>query len=192
MPDFRYFLYSEEVDKEDIFREMSDWYYVNTGMGKILKDIHWFNSICSSDISALEFLDLHDKDVYDCLAVRCKFCDEKSATRKLLSLYVEANKINSDYNKLRNQLFCKDFKVKTIRCKHCGAKFETKSIKSNYCPICRVDMRSETLKNQIESLRLSLEKTYSEIHEEVGRIADKKGKSEDVEILWLIKMKYNR
>lgn len=105
-----------------------------------MNPIRWFDVVLPDYPSALEYIEKHDQNRYDCIAVKYKQATNPS--KKTLELQEKEVACHREHRNADLLVPAMGFKSDYFGCKKCGSKINRKYIRTNGCPVCGEDMRS--------------------------------------------------
>ena len=159
------------------------------GGGGLSSAIRWYNDVCEDQESAREFIEEHDRNWYDQLAVKYRRFDKPLNSKKLDELKAQLSETRQKLQELDSKVAFKEFKAQYISCKNCGSKLNKDYIKRNTCVMCGHDMRSDTTKSTIARLAEKAKTLESAIRAEEKKLAEKRVK--EAKEYWLVKIEYH-
>ena len=159
------------------------------GGGGLPSSIRWYDEVCEDRESARDFLEAHDRNWYDQLAVKYRHFDKPLSSKKLDELKAQLRETSQKLRELESKVAFKEFKAQYISCKNCGSKLNKDYIKRNHCVVCGYDMRSDTTKSTIARLAEKTKTLEKAIRAEEKKLAEKKVK--EAKEYWLVKIEYH-
>lgn len=178
-----YFTFKEGTDKNKIYEACSE---VANRNGEGISSIRYIEQTCENEDKAREYIEAHDQNWYDCLAVKFKRMKKGASSKTLEALNAKYIEINKKYNELGSAPHFKDVKSEFIGCKCCGSRIAHKYLRGNYCPVCQTDMRPQTTLDKLKSMCDKREEINKKINEEKQKIM-KAGH----DTYWLVKIEYH-
>ena len=182
--------YGLNCDKRKVEEELNnyvrhaDW---EEGCSGLYNGIRWIDHVCASYDDAMDYIEAHDRNNYDNLAVKYKVADNSVRnTAKYKELSERYERLCKEHNELDGVCYMCTVKSELVTCKCCGSKISTAHWKYNTCPVCRTDFRSPTTLNRIQAKRTAMEKAWKELNAYKASYADKHGRIE-----WLVKFEYH-
>lgn len=191
MHNIEYETYAENCNRKAVKKDL-DTYVAHAdyaeGASGLYNEIRWIEiQPLPSRHEAMEYIERHDRNCYDNLAVRYFEADDSvHNTPKYKELNDRVQKLNKEYEALAYASYPKSVKSALITCKRCGSKIATKFYKTNYCPVCDEDFRSKTTLDRIKNKKEAVEKATKALEQYKSSYALKHGK-----IYWLVKFEYH-
>lgn len=193
MHSIRYFIEPEKVDRNKALRKAQAMADDDGDYEGQINSIRWIDrTICDNERAAEEFINEHDRNWYDCLAVR--FYDYSSVpmkkTKRVEVLEERRDMLRSRLYTMENTPYAKTLtSTEFVGCKHCVSKIATKFLKGNHCPVCGADMRPKTTLDRISATKNRIEETEKELNEET--LAWQKKQRNKAKVMWLVKIEYH-
>lgn len=187
-----YATYDEKTNKNSIqaywddYAAHEDW---EEGCCGLPNNIRWIDHICDDYDEAHEYIENHDRQCYDQLAVKYREYPEMKKTKTLETLEERAKRLCDRYHELANNIHYANVKSQFIGCKHCGSKIASPHIKSNRCPVCYTDLRPESTLDTIKRAKANYEKAQNDVKVEIKKIQEKQKKQ--AKIKWLVKVEFH-
>lgn len=198
-----YFSYKENVDKKKVQRDMdnyvahADW---QEGCSGLYNNIRWIDVVLNDYDEAMDYIEKHDRDNYDQLAVKYYVYPPLVKSKTYETLKERAERLRARYNELKNNIHYKDVKAKFITCRFCDSKISVTvladRLKSyahwgnrNECPVCGRDLRPESTIELIEKARQNAEKAEKDLRDEEKKLKAKQRKNATIK--WLVKIEYH-
>lgn len=188
MHEIRHLYFDGNISKEEISDKCNE---IAKQSGEyhhsLYNRIRFFDRVCDTYNEAIAFIENHDRNDYDNIAVKYRETDGLTS-KKLETLKEQKEKIRKQYHELNSVIYTDTVKSKLVTCKRCGSKISTEHWHKNTCPVCREDFRSETTLNRLENLKQKYHLLEEKIEQELASIS-KKNKSAKVK--WLVKIEYH-
>lgn len=188
MHEIRHLYFDENVSKEKISAECNEVAKQHSDChGSLYNSIRFFDKVCDTYDEARAFIESHDRNDYDNIAVKYKETDGLTS-KKLETLKEQKEKIRKQYFELDSVIYTDTVKSKLVTCKRCGSKISTEHWHRNTCPVCREDFRSETTLNRLKNLKQKHHLLEEKIEQELASISKK---NKNAKIKWLVKIEYH-
>lgn len=191
-----FFTYPEEVDRKkveadlDAYVALKDWEESCSGLPN---PIRWLDIVCGTEEEAEEYIENHDNQDCDCLAVKFHVVPmEALKTKRYLDLLGQQSKAWNKYKDEDTEIRPQGQKSVYVTCRTCGSKLTRHVLLqklgpgANFCPLCSADLRSPTVLKAIEKARDRYIQISAEVKEEEKRAA-----KNNKEIRWLLKIEYH-
>lgn len=188
-----YATYPENVDKQRVqayWDEVAMHEDCQEGCTGLPDSIIWYNKpVLSNYEAAQNWIEEHDSNWYDQIAIRYKDVIDVKPSKALEKALERKVKATNNYYDLSNKFHFENVKSQFIGCKKCGSKLSIKFLHNNFCPLCKNDLRPETILKRIEVAKENMKKAEKELknmQKEFDKKQEKKAK-----IMWLVKTEYH-
>lgn len=159
------------------------------GASGLPSGIRWLDVTLPSYEEAKEYIEKHDRNWYDCLAVKYLDFSKVPPNKKVEELAAKVLTLTNRYREKMNEFHFANVKSEFIGCKTCGSKIARKHLRGNRCPVCSADMRPESTLNSIAAAKAAVEKAEANLAEEKRKYQKK---CEDkAEVKWLVKVEFH-
>lgn len=189
---FNYWTCPENVDKKAFADDINDYVRQHTrGEGGHGLDgpIRWLNHVCDNYDDAMEYIQSHDKDNYDQLAVKYYSYPKLEPTKTMLTLQERLRTEQAKRVAYAQAHAVSTFKAEYIGCPECGSKLKRPLLKSNSCPLCHAEMRSKTTMETLHRYDANIKDLQQRIKAEERKLQEKTRKQ--AKVMWLVKTEYH-
>lgn len=190
-----YYEYPENVDKKKVASDLDNYVrHAAWQEGGHLNEIRWYDAEpCASREDAEVFIQEHDHNWYDCIAVRYREPILDKPSKTYVELMGRKKKADERYAKASAEVYASTVQSAYIGCKHCGSKVnrqyllrQTIGVRVNACPVCRADLRPASKLENIQKASEAVEAICKKLQEESRRMSKKNG-----QVKWLVKIEYH-
>lgn len=190
--EIRYVEYPENTSKKAIEAELNDYVrkacWQEGGSG-LYGAIRWIDRVCANYNEAQQYIDDHDNDRYDQLAVKFRRYGKIEPSKTLLSLRERLKKEQEKKIEYAKSHSVSTFKAEYVGCPECGSKLKRTLLRGESCPLCRAELRGKTTIDTLARYEANIRDLQKQIAEEERKLEEKNLKNS--KIMWLVKIEYH-
>ena len=190
--EIKYLEYDEPINKKAIEADINSYVrkacWEEGGSG-LCSPIRWIDHTCLNREEARQYIDAHDNDRYDQLAVKFRRYEKIEPSKTLLLLKERLKKEQDKKIEYAKNHSVSTFKAEFVGCPECGYKLKRTLLKSESCPLCRAELRGKTTIETLARYEANIRDLQKQINAEERKLEEKNLKKS--KIAWLIKIEYH-
>lgn len=180
-----YYTYALDCKKQDIIDELNEeCEYSSDSRSGLPNPIRWLDVTLDDYDDAVKYIEAHQRQWYDQVAVKYKQYPRQSTSKAAIVLTDRIKKQKDALTKIVAESHVSNRTSEFIGCEKCGSKLKRTLLPGDCCPLCRTDLRSKTNLDRIANAKAKLDELNQKMEEQVKKDCKPVVK-------WLVKIEYH-
>ena len=180
-----YYTYDLDCKRQDIIEELEEECEYNSDSRSGLPNpIRWLDVTLADYDEAVKYIEKHQREWYDQVAVKYKQYPSHSTSKAAIILEGRIKKQLDSLDKIVMESHVSNRTSEYIGCEMCGSKLKRTLLRGDCCPLCGTDLRSKTNLDRIQNAKSKLEELRLKQDEQIKKDCKPVVK-------WLVKIEYH-